>query len=253
MSYWFRFWVRLWKDFAAATGEHMIGIFLAVGTLFYQIRYGIIHSGDIHASYWSLGKPYAFLFGAFFLWHLIRTPYLLHVEDENLALDAIDARVKEREGKPEFKITIDCVVRSVFNEAHFFVHTHMVNLTGTSASVRTVSLKNHTTGESLPVLPFGKCFAYRNGETKLSASLAPDGTFSRSESRIKDEIPDILESLRLPLIRGEGKSGWLLFQKAYSLQEAEAPLLSLHVVDAFGGTHDSERVEMPYEFGRFCK
>jgi hypothetical protein len=158
-----------------------------------------------------------------------------------------------KNAKPQFKADIDCVVRDVLNEGHFFVHAHIVNLTSVSASIRRVSLKNHTTGELIPALRFDKCFVYREGETRLSATLTADGTFSRKESRIKDEIADILQSLTLPLIRGEGKRGWLLFQKAYSLQETEAPSLSLSLEDAFGDRHDSECVSGRYEYMSFSK
>jgi len=85
MSYWRRFWIRFRRDLASATSEQVIGLLLAVGILFYQIKYGVIHSGEVHASYWAIFWPYVFLVGVLFLWHLARTPYLLHLEDEKRA------------------------------------------------------------------------------------------------------------------------------------------------------------------------
>lgn len=231
----------------------MIGAALTLGILLYQFKYGVIHSGEFHANLWALLWPYILLVGILFLWHLARTPYLLHVEAKIQTDNDVDARVRERESKPEFKADIDCVVRNVLNEGHFFVHAHIVNLTSTSASIRRISLKNRITGELLPSLRFDKCFVFRNGETKLTGILTSDGTFTKKESRYKDEISDLFESLKLPLTKGDGKEGWLLFQKAYSLQETESPSLSLHLEDSFGGLHEGECKDERYEYGSFSK
>ncbi len=80
MAYWHQFCKRLGKDFLAATVEQVIGVLLAVGIAFFQVKYGIIHASEVHASLWAIAWPYVFLVVTLFLWHLVRTPYLLDKE-----------------------------------------------------------------------------------------------------------------------------------------------------------------------------
>lgn len=197
------------------------------------------------SSSWSV-KATGALAVAFLILAVLMTIVDLKKENSNLKL------VIER-SKPKFRADIDCVVRNILNEGHFFVHVHVVNLNDGSASIRRVSLKNHTTGELFPSLRFDKCFVLRGGEKKLSATLTEDGALTIKQSQSKDEVSDLLENLKLPLTKGDGKDGWLLFQKAYSVQETESPSLSLQLEDAFGETHEGVAVNERYEYGSFCK
>jgi hypothetical protein len=197
------------------------------------------------SSSWSV-KATGALAIAFLILAVLKT--IAELKKENAALKLASER-----SKPRFQAEIDSVVRNVLNEGHFFVHVHMVNVNDGSASIRRVSLKNHTTEELFPSLRFDRCFLLRNGEKRLSATLTEDGTLTTKESRSKDEVADLWESLKLPLTKGDGKAGWLLFQKAYSLQGTESPSLSLQIEDAFGGIHDGNTVDGPYEYGSFLK
>jgi hypothetical protein len=95
MGYWGRFWKRVWKDFAEATVEQMIGALLALCILCYQIKFGVIHSGEIYANYKALVCPYLILLVVLFLWHLARAPYLLHLETVKNDEEKLKSAVQE--------------------------------------------------------------------------------------------------------------------------------------------------------------
>ncbi len=73
----------VWKDFKTATGEQMIGAFLAVAIFFFQIYLGVVHRADVRASSWAIAWPYLLLLTALFFWHLVRAPWKLDVERAN--------------------------------------------------------------------------------------------------------------------------------------------------------------------------
>jgi hypothetical protein len=87
-----------WKDFKAATLEQMIGVLIAIAILFLQIKFGVIHQGDVWASIWSIAWPYIWLVLGLLLWNLIRVPWKIHVEQAG-ATQGLEAKVAELQTK----------------------------------------------------------------------------------------------------------------------------------------------------------
>ena len=133
---------------------------------------------------------------------------------------------------------------------HLFTHIHIVNEADTSVSVRRVSLTNSTTGKEFRAQPFGKASLMKKGKIKVEMQWSLEESHTK-ESRVFDQFDDLLNSLTTkPLVKGEGRSGWLLFQGHHCSQPSLSALsLSMHVEDAFGDMHDSQVMDIPAEYG----
>src|ERR1035437_5481280 len=150
--------------------------------------------------------------------------------------------------RPNLKLDIDCALRDPTDpNGLLFLHVHVVNLTGVSTSLRTISLRNQSTGEVLRACPFNKRSLFMNA-IKTSV-IGTEQDYSRKDARIKEEFTDLLGVLKSPLLRGDGKEGWIAFHTFFSLSEKENLSLSLHIEDAFGGTHESQITNIPVEMG----
>jgi hypothetical protein len=94
------YWRRFGKYVLAATEEQVVGALLAFGILVSQIRYGVVHREDVHASYLAIAWPYLYLVCALFLWHTLKTFYVLYrergTELVTLRSDLATSRVKPR-------------------------------------------------------------------------------------------------------------------------------------------------------------
>ena len=250
MGYWARFWQRLAKDFAKATGEQVIGALLTVGILYFQIRYGLIHSGEIRGSYWAVAWPYLLLVGALFLWHFFRTAYVLHLDTVTRVANETEARLKEKSLKPEFRTKIDCAIWDHTNGDRLYVHVQIVNASEASSTIRRIALRSPSTGEAFNALPFTKASLMRRGQSRLDVSINEGEFTSYKTSKILDPFSDSLERLTSStFVRGEGKKGWLMFPLRHSFESGTSLTLTLSIEDAFGDLHESEPSSVPVDFG----
>ena len=165
--------------------------------------------------------------------------------------DKLTAEIAKN-ARPQLKLDIDCALRDPTDpNGLIFIHLHAVNLTDVSTSLRTISLKNQSTGEILRACPFNKRSLFMNA---IKTSIAvTEQNYSRKEARIKEEFSDLLGVLKSPLTKGDGKEGWIAFHKFPKLLEDENPPLSLLVEDAFGGTHESQVKNIPIEMGSITR
>jgi hypothetical protein len=86
---------------------------------------------------------------------------------------------------------------------------------------------------------------------KTHLLVTEQGRF-QNDTRVKKEFNDLLSVLKLPLTKGDGKEGWIAFSKFFNLAEKESLSLSLHIEDAFGGTHESQITNIPIGMGHIA-
>jgi hypothetical protein len=120
MGYWILFWKRFGMSLKKATGEQVIGALLAIATVFFQIRFGLVTNAQVHGAYWSLAWPYLILAAALFLRHLVKTPVEMDT-DRAKALkegekreEALKSKIEEMEQRyfserPELGVSIQSV------------------------------------------------------------------------------------------------------------------------------------------------
>jgi len=78
---------RYMKTFSHKFGEFLwqqlvFGASIAGLILWQQIRRGLITAPTIKANVMAVGEPYGLVVGAIIVWHMVRTAYLLYLEDQ---------------------------------------------------------------------------------------------------------------------------------------------------------------------------
>lgn len=255
MGYWRQFFTTWGKETYRTWRWELFAALLVSGVVCAKAY--IDHAPNAVSDFKTALYANAIVLGGFALWHLIRTPYLLHKEAEERHAKEVAVALEQgkvaRNAGPNLRSNIVEVLRDAESGGRFFVHAYLVNASDNSATIKKVSLINHMTGRVLEAVPFKTVNLYTNSKIEFHISVNEQGVKSEHLKRSPIQLPDLLDSLKSEaLLKGNGKDGWLCFKQPYDLKEMDTTSFSLEIEDAFGNLHKSLPLETTYQLGAFA-